>query len=624
LTNPLALALAADHVHAYVATGTGATDGAIRVISFPNATTLNISATPFNTSTTSPLGEIFGMAVSPSDGQLYVADRDNNKIIRFDSNGVGTDVITQATSPNLIKPTSLAFSANGATLYVGNASNNFNYGNAYVDQYDTATWTRSLFATGLSSSPALALTPDGRYLYVATGPAPGTTSDRILYYDTTQGSPTAVLFANTGFAANAGSLQWESASSLFASFYSAGVNTSTITHYHVVNNAVNGPVNGYHENGYMQGLTGMVLVDTPPTAANDSYSTDENIPLNVQAPGVLANDGDVDGDTLSAVPVQGPAHGQLVLNNDGSFTYTPTANFTGTDQFTYRASDGSTNSNLATVTLTVAPDIAIANVVVDANTAPIVSYTVAGSLVTVVTAGNATFASGQALLIAGVANSADNGMFTVQGGSSNSNTFTFVNSNAGAATAGAGGTASVVGGTGSLGTGGLGNGSQRSMVDAIAYTFNQPVNLAAGALTVSVHNGQSGTVPTVNYASPDGGVTWFVTFGGAGVSGNSIADGVYDILLDSTKVSAVSGGGTLASNRSDTFFRLFGDINGDQQVNSLVDHTQFKKALGSYTGQAAYLAALDFNGDGQINSLLDYSRFRLRLGSAFSGFTPSI
>ena len=56
----------------------------------------------------------------------------------------------------------------------------------------------------------------------------------------------------------------------------------------------------------------------PPVAADDSYATDEDTPLTVAAPGVLANDTDVDGDTLTAVLVTGPAHGTLTLNADGS------------------------------------------------------------------------------------------------------------------------------------------------------------------------------------------------------------------------------------------------------------------------------------------------------------------
>lgn len=62
-----------------------------------------------------------------------------------------------------------------------------------------------------------------------------------------------------------------------------------------------------------------------PTAANDAYATDEDTPLNVAAPGVLANDTDPEGSPLTAVLVSGPAHATLTLNADGSFTYTPIA-----------------------------------------------------------------------------------------------------------------------------------------------------------------------------------------------------------------------------------------------------------------------------------------------------------
>ena len=64
---------------------------------------------------------------------------------------------------------------------------------------------------------------------------------------------------------------------------------------------------------------------------------------------------DVDSPALTYAVVTGPAHGALVVNPDGSFTYTPAADFNGTDTFTYRASDGTLSSNLATVTLTVNP-----------------------------------------------------------------------------------------------------------------------------------------------------------------------------------------------------------------------------------------------------------------------------
>jgi VCBS repeat-containing protein len=68
---------------------------------------------------------------------------------------------------------------------------------------------------------------------------------------------------------------------------------------------------------------------------------------------VLANDSDPDNPTLTAVLDSGPSHGTLTLNANGSFIYTPAVNYHGSDSFTYRASDGTTASNLATVTISV-------------------------------------------------------------------------------------------------------------------------------------------------------------------------------------------------------------------------------------------------------------------------------
>jgi VCBS repeat-containing protein len=92
--------------------------------------------------------------------------------------------------------------------------------------------------------------------------------------------------------------------------------------------------------------------DTPAGVA-DAYTTAEDTVLTVPAPGVLGNDSDPDGDPLTAVLATAPSHGSLTLNANGSFSYTPAANFAGSDSFTYRASDGSLNSNPVTVTITV-------------------------------------------------------------------------------------------------------------------------------------------------------------------------------------------------------------------------------------------------------------------------------
>jgi VCBS repeat-containing protein len=94
-------------------------------------------------------------------------------------------------------------------------------------------------------------------------------------------------------------------------------------------------------------------VNDAPTAAIDAYFMDEDSSLDVLASGVLANDSDPDGDPLTAVLVDGPANGSLTLNDDGSFNYTPNANFNGTDSFTYKANDGLADSNPAAVSIAV-------------------------------------------------------------------------------------------------------------------------------------------------------------------------------------------------------------------------------------------------------------------------------
>ncbi|MDF0597694.1 cadherin-like domain-containing protein, partial [Psychromarinibacter halotolerans] len=94
-------------------------------------------------------------------------------------------------------------------------------------------------------------------------------------------------------------------------------------------------------------------VNDDPAAADDSYVTDEDTSLVISLPGVLANDTDVDGDPLSSIVETGPSNGSLTLNPDGSFTYTPDANFNGSDSFTYLVDDGNGGTDSATVTLTV-------------------------------------------------------------------------------------------------------------------------------------------------------------------------------------------------------------------------------------------------------------------------------
>jgi len=91
----------------------------------------------------------------------------------------------------------------------------------------------------------------------------------------------------------------------------------------------------------------------PPIAEDDQYTTSEGVEINIQAPGILENDTSTTGNDLTASLVDDPKHGTLVLNDDGSFSYTPEDDFYGTDAFTYTANDGEQVSNTATVSITV-------------------------------------------------------------------------------------------------------------------------------------------------------------------------------------------------------------------------------------------------------------------------------
>jgi probable HAF family extracellular repeat protein/VCBS repeat-containing protein len=104
-------------------------------------------------------------------------------------------------------------------------------------------------------------------------------------------------------------------------------------------------------NGYSEAW---IATLTRPIGTDDSYNTDEDTPLVVDAAsGVLANDINTDGDSLTAVLVAGPAHGALTLNADGSFAYTAAPNYHGSDSFTYKADDSAGQSDATTVTITV-------------------------------------------------------------------------------------------------------------------------------------------------------------------------------------------------------------------------------------------------------------------------------
>ena len=127
----------------------------------------------------------------------------------------------------------------------------------------------------------------------------------------------------------------------------------------------------------------------------------------------------------------------------------------------------------------------------------------------------------------------------------------------------------------------------------------------------------------------NGGTIWVVTFAtnsNATVTGHSIADGIYTATLNSSLVTAVSGGATMTTTRpTDTFYRLFGDFNGDGHVNS-TDSGTLNLSFGlNYLSPAAsgYLDYFDYLGTGRVNST-GSGELNLNFGSFWRNISATI
>ena len=108
-----------------------------------------------------------------------------------------------------------------------------------------------------------------------------------------------------------------------------------------------------------------VLVEAP-RAIDDTYLTNEDTALTIAAPGLLGNDNDTGGGstTLTAILVSGPSSASsFTLNSDGSFNYTPAANFNGSDSFIYKVtntSNAESNSAIVSIAVTSINDVPVA------------------------------------------------------------------------------------------------------------------------------------------------------------------------------------------------------------------------------------------------------------------------
>ncbi|HEY1379509.1 MAG TPA: right-handed parallel beta-helix repeat-containing protein, partial [Gemmataceae bacterium] len=182
---------------------------------------------------------------------------------------------------------------------------------------------------------------------------------------------------------------------------------------------------------------------------------------------------------------------------------------------------------------------------------------------------------------------------------------------------------------------------QRSVVRSITVTFSGPVAFAGGnaaaafTLTRTGPSGPTGTVgltPTVT-TDAQGRTVVTLTFSGPFTEANtaagvnpSLIDGVYTLTISAAAVTDAAlgwaldgdGNGTPGGDRVFATHRLFGDADGDGDVD-LLDLNSLVPALFGTVGQPAYNPAFDFDGDGDVD-LLDLNQFVSRM--FLSGYTP--
>jgi titin len=152
--------------------------------------------------------------------------------------------------------------------------------------------------------------------------------------------------------------------------------------------------------------------------------------------------------------------------------------------------------------------------------------------------------------------------------------------------------------------------AQRSMVTSITVTFNTVVTLDAGAIEVVNEGGNvEGVIVTTSVVN--GKTVAMLTFTGDDVIGGSLADGHYNLITHAEKVHD-NLGQTLDKDRTDTFFRLFGDSDGKGFVDNL-DLFRFRSTYGKRRGEPGYLWYFDYYGAGIVddNAL---EQFYLRYG----------
>ncbi len=373
-----------------------------------------------------------------------------------------------------------------------------------------------------------------------------------------------------------------------------------------------------------------ILASARPVAEDDYYEVDEDTVLVVRLPGVLANDSGSGGSSLTAALCNPPQHGYLAFNPaTGAFSYRPFENFHGQDTFTYFAVSGSLKSEPATVTITVRPvndpPVARDDLYTVMQNATL-SVSVEGGLLAndtdvdgdVLTVRNVSAVTGGGDLIV-----SEDGSFTYTPAAGFTGTASFTyeawdGQAASTATVRIEVTANAA--TPEVESVVINDGSaQRSMVRSLNVTFSSVVDLQAEHFHLLNRNTGSEVDLVIAKSDVGGKSVVTLTFTGDGIVGGSLADGNYLLTIDLEKDGFGTGNDhQFGAAQADNFFRLFGDSDGDRDVDNL-DYFRLRGALGHTSDSPRYLEYFDYDQDDDVDAD-DFAEFLARFRTALAWF----
>ncbi|WP_157822086.1 PKD domain-containing protein, partial [Salegentibacter salinarum] len=369
----------------------------------------------------------------------------------------------------------------------------------------------------------------------------------------------------------------------------------------------------------------IIGVNDAPVAVDDNYDLDENTP---QTGNVLTNDSDPEGDALTASLVTPPENGTVVLNANGSFTYTPNTNYSGLDNLIYRVCDNGTPSlcNTATVNFEIEEVAAsVSSVLVPANatytTGQNLDFTVNFDKPIVVDTGGGTpslslevgGSTKNASYISGSGSSALVFRYTIQNGDEDPNGIqvSSLSLNGGTFTSGSGTAANLT-------LNGIGS-TAAVLVDALAptgYTVSidqNPINsISANAVSFTFAGGEVNTNYNYTFSSAGGGtnVTGSGTLTSAthqisGIDLSALADG--SITLSVSLTDAIGNAGSVVTDITSkdtsvpTGYTVELNLLGESMINSVnVEEVKFS-ASGLETGSTLYYSFASDGGGSTVS-----------------------